>query len=316
MLTYLIIILDDTSISYCHYEVTKNERKLINLDDLRAGVLFAMKENLNVQFVYPDYKLPLEYESVIEAIDHVKIKPEGQSDSNTDVTVLTHWRDSVADCSDGNTCIIHASINDLAMFAKKVRILIAKATRLNIVLTDVELFTDDKINSYRELLCFLVDEVVSQYATGHQPQVNLVSDRLVLNSINECACGVTSLTLAPNGKFYLCPAFYYADEQNYIGDLVNGYEIKNQQLLQLDHAPLCRHCDAYQCRRCIWMNERLTGDLNTPSHQQCVIAHVERNATRLFRTKLEERGFMIQDCADIPELDYLDPIEMLRHQRR
>ena len=52
MLQYLIIQLDDTSISYCHYENTKDKSKLIGLDDLKAGILFAMKENLMIQFVY------------------------------------------------------------------------------------------------------------------------------------------------------------------------------------------------------------------------------------------------------------------------
>ena len=44
MLTYLIILLDDTSTSYCHYEVNRKERRLISLEDLRAGIVFAMKE--------------------------------------------------------------------------------------------------------------------------------------------------------------------------------------------------------------------------------------------------------------------------------
>ena len=60
MLTHLIILLDDTSVSYCHYNGA-NERRLMSLDDLKAGIVWAMKENLNVQFVYPDYELPTEY---------------------------------------------------------------------------------------------------------------------------------------------------------------------------------------------------------------------------------------------------------------
>ena len=75
MLTHLIILLDDTSASYCHYKVSKSERKLIGLDDLKAGIRFAMKENLNVQFVYPDYELPLKYLETIDSIDHAKVMP-------------------------------------------------------------------------------------------------------------------------------------------------------------------------------------------------------------------------------------------------
>ena len=59
MLQYLIVQLCDTSTSYCHYENPKRISQLISLEDLKAGILFAMKENLMIQFVYPDEELPL-----------------------------------------------------------------------------------------------------------------------------------------------------------------------------------------------------------------------------------------------------------------
>lgn len=55
MLAYLIILLDETSTSYCVWENPRRERKLIHPETLQAGIVFAMKENLRVQFVYPDY---------------------------------------------------------------------------------------------------------------------------------------------------------------------------------------------------------------------------------------------------------------------
>lgn len=58
MLQYLVILLDDSSVSFCHYENTRGARRLIGIEDLKRGIRFAMKENLNIQFVYPDYALP------------------------------------------------------------------------------------------------------------------------------------------------------------------------------------------------------------------------------------------------------------------
>ena len=71
MLQYLIIQLDDTSVSYCHYENSKEHSKLIGLEDLKSAILFAMKENLMIQFLYPNYELPQEYKEVIHSIDHI-----------------------------------------------------------------------------------------------------------------------------------------------------------------------------------------------------------------------------------------------------
>ena len=73
MLQYLVILLDDTSVAYCHANNPLKERNLIPLDTLKKAILFGMKENLMIQYVYPDYELPEEYNEVIESIDHVKI---------------------------------------------------------------------------------------------------------------------------------------------------------------------------------------------------------------------------------------------------
>ena len=66
MLQYLIILLDDTATSICHYECTKKEQNLIKIDNLKAGIMFGMKENLMIQFVYPDYELPQNYKDLID----------------------------------------------------------------------------------------------------------------------------------------------------------------------------------------------------------------------------------------------------------
>ena len=107
--------------------------------------------------------------------------------------------------------------------------------------------------------------------------------------------GQVSITVAPNGMFYICPSFYYDERMGidnlmhykhpssdrYVGDLESGLGISNSALLDLQHAPLCRNCDAFHCNRCVWLNQKLTLDINTPSHQQCVMSHVERNAGRV-----------------------------------
>ena len=84
--------------------------------------------------------------------------------------------------------------------------------------------------------------------------------------------------------------------------------IPNPQLLKLDHAPLCRICDAYQCKRCVWLNQKLTLDINTPSHQQCVLAHLERNASRELQQQLTVAGFTTGE--EVKEITYIDPFDV------
>ena len=72
-LQYIVILLDDTSVSFCHANNPIKEKNLIPLETLREAITFSMKQNLMIQFVYPDYDLPKEYCDLIETIDHVKV---------------------------------------------------------------------------------------------------------------------------------------------------------------------------------------------------------------------------------------------------
>lgn len=309
-LQYLVILLDDTSVAYCHANNPLTEHNLMPLETLRKAILFGMKQNLMIQYVYPDYELPAEYNEVIESIDHVKI--------GRDVQVLNEVPKSVTT----DNLVLRLTIADFIAHQYDLAALLPQVKRLNICLTDIESFTDALQEDYKKALATLNAVLVNLYKSQQQLQVNILTDRLTLTEMHNCEAGIGNITVAPNGKFYLCPAFYYdekmgvsnrmnhttKDVSRSVGDLDSGLDIPNKQLLQLDHAPLCRICDAYHCNRCIWLNDKLTWDANTPSHQQCVIAHLERNAARDLQQQLKEAGF--QAGEEIKEISYLDPFDV------
>lgn len=308
MLQYMIILLDDTSTPFCHYEVNKTERQLIGLDDLQAGIRLAMIENLTIQFVYPDYDLPQEYKDVIHTIDHSNIMPVGGDISNADVVALDNWPVETQHLV-SLVVVIRTTLQDLINHKDDVKSLLCTVQRLNIVITDVERFSEDQQTVYNQCLGKLGEKVENLYVNGKSPQFNLLTDRMMLTTMNNCGAGDTCITLAPNGKFYICPGFYYENSKDTVGDLVNGFDIKNKQLYKLDYAPICRNCDAWQCKRCIWLNRKLTLEVNTPSHEQCVIAHLERNASRDLLANIRKQGIFLPENPDIPQIDYLDPFD-------
>lgn len=310
MIQYIVILLDDTSTSFCHYTNEKADRRLIPLQTLKDGICYAMKENLNIQFVYPNYKLPKEYLAAIDSIDHTDIYPAEMSD-NADVVVF----DSLIAAKDyvfkeEVAYLIRTYKVSLFNEYKIIGEILDKVTRLNVVITDIETFTEDDFMAYKSLLSNLAERVEQIYVSGKSPQLNLLTDRIMLEKMNNCGAGDTSVTLAPDGKFYVCPAFYLSADGYTIGDMVNGLEIKNSQLYRLDHAPLCRRCDAWQCKRCIWMNRKTTLEVNTPSHEQCVVAHLERNASRKLLIDIRKHGKFMSGSEDIKEIDYLDPFDV------
>ena len=308
-LQYLVILLDDTSVAYCHADNPLKERNLMPIETLKKAILFGMKQNLMIQYVYPEYELPAEYDETIESIDNLKI--------GRDVKV-TNEVPTAVDC---DNIVLRIKIKDLIAKQYDIAALLPSVKRMNICLTDIETFKDEQIDEYKKALNTLSTVIVNLYKEQKHPQLNILTDRLTLKEMHNCEAGIGNITVAPNGKFYLCPAFYYdektgvsnkmnhktKDASRSVGDLENGLCIPNKQLLELDHAPLCRNCDAYHCNRCIWLNQKLTWDNNTPSHQQCVIAHLERNAARDISAKLSEAGYSLPE---IKEINYIDPFDV------
>ena len=321
MLQYLIILLDDTSTSYCHYENNRWDAKLMPIDTLRQGIRFGMMENLMIQFVYPDYELPQEYKDAIETIDHSKIVSSLCEDSEVleaaDVVVFHDWTGlNFFSFNAGNAYVLRTSKADLFDRYLFLKAVLSEVARLNVVITDVETFSDDDFAKYREVLNTLSESIGKLYVDGKSPQLNLLTDRMMLSAMNNCGAGDTNVTLTPNGKFYICPAFYYEEAADCkstaalsVGDLEHGLDIKNKQLYKLEYAPICRHCDAWQCKRCIWLNRRTTLEVNTPSHEQCVMAHLERNACRELLQNIRKHGTFLPEQEEIKEIDYLDPFD-------
>lgn len=324
MLQYLVILLDDTSVAYCHADNPLKKHNLIPVETLKKGIIFGMKQNLMIQYVFPDYELPKEYVDILESIDNVKIfpinhKPYTGFDNKSDVEVAN----SIPAKVKGKNIVLRLKFSDILSKKDEISKLFGNDFRLNICITDVDKFTDEDIAKYQELLKYWNAILLGLYKEEKTPQLNILTDRMMLDKMHNCDAGVNNITLAPNGKFYLCPAFYYDEKTNVfnklnhhkpssdnsVGDLENGLNIPNQQLLKLDHAPLCRNCDAYHCRRCIWLNRKLTWDINTPSHQQCVISHIERNASRDLLSKIREIGEFMPEIA-INEISYLDPFDV------
>lgn len=325
MLQYLIVLLDRTSTSYCHYQNVCSERHLISLDDLKAGIFFAMKENLMLQFVYPDYEIPEEYKKVIDTIDHSDIVSNRCSDNelreNAEVIVFDCLEDlKKYSYAENSVIVVRTSKNELFGNYSTLEKVLSFVTRVNIVITDIDKFKDSDFETYKNVLCIISGYVDVLYKKGRFPQINLLTDRILLDKMNNCNAGFENITLAPDGRFYVCPAFYLEDDKAdfglglakfSIGSLKDGLDIKNSYLYKLESAPICRKCDAYHCKRCVWINRKMTYEVNTPSYEQCVIAHIERNASRDLLDKIQKNGNLYKEII-ISKINYLDPFDIVK----
>ncbi len=308
MLQYLVVLLDDISIPFCHADNPLKSKRLINIGVLKEAIIFGMKNNLMIQYVLPEYNLPEEYFNVMEYIDNVKI--------GRDVKVYN----SIPLRAEKDIIVLRINIEDFINSTMMVANLIQQTKRISIIFTNIHEFNRSSSEPYLNALNSLHDTILTETSEGKSPQINILTDRLNLSKMSNCGAGDTNITIAPNGKFYICPAFYYDERKgldsniNYakcivdrsVGDLKSGINIKNKRLLTLDCSPLCNICDAYHCSRCVWLNSKLTNEVNTPSFQQCLVSNIERNSSMLLAAKMREQGF---NAEIINEIDYIDTFD-------
>lgn len=312
MMKYLVILLSDQSVSFCNYNLIDKfeENKLIPLDILMSAIKYAFMEDLFIQFVLPSFPLPKEYEDIIKKTKSSIIAPIS-TEYNADVLVANGFSE-FKDFKIRKDISYALRVNKLDFFKhyNEIKRKLIEISRLNIIFIDVETFTEKDFKLYQEILNEFVFYLKDIILSGKIMQLNILTDRLFKEDMNNCNAGVNAITIAPNGNFYICPAFYYRKEES-VGDLNNGLIIKNSQLYKLEYAPLCRDCDAYQCKRCIFLNKQLTREVNIPSREQCVMAHIERNASRLLLLALREHiNYMPEK--EIKEILYLDPFDNIK----
>ncbi|MGP0060699.1 MAG: CXXX repeat peptide maturase [Beijerinckiaceae bacterium] len=321
-MNHLIVLLHHDSPSFCHYAPADTKTAdvgLMPLDVLRRVVEFSVRRRVPLNFIYGERQLPTSHEALVEQSDHVKFVPFAYPrrhenavivvNAATDMGRLDKLAEGIA-----NNVILRISRHELGSLAAIFQRLLGGFARLNIVLGDLEAFDDAAVALYTSQLSIIEEMVAQHFRKGEIFEVSNVTDRLFLINMNNCNAGIDHFTIAPNGKLYLCPAFYLNCAGANLGELDGALEVAQNRLLDLKQAPICRNCDAYQCKRCVWLNKRLTLEFNTPSRQQCLAAHTERNASRDLVARLGSGFFEDGHAPEIPQIDYLDPLDVINDQ--
>jgi len=315
MIKRLIILLDEQSVPFCHYE-NKNfysgKSRLMPLKILEKTIDFAAEQNSPIQFLFGKKKLPAKYENLVKSIPHIKIVPEKVfSNYNGDVVVIDSDKTKKG-LHKQQYKIINFRLRKKALsdFAETFKKFIGSFEKFNLCILDIESYSDDDFKIYREQLSEIADTIAEEYNFGNFFECNFITDRLVLTKMNNCNAGIEHLTVAPNGKLYICPGFYYDNPNNSVGNLNDGPEIKNSELFELENAPICSVCDAYHCKRCFYLNKKLTCEINTPSREQCLSAHLEREASAKLLKKVDDKS-KFRGGARIDKLGYYDPFDIV-----
>jgi len=315
MLKYVNVLLANTAVSFCHYENANFDKtEWISKELLIKIIDYCKNQNLLINFIFPRDDAPVEILELIGKTEHLKIAPYKALVDATAI-VLEPSDFNEADWSnsffDNKIIILRVNKNEIKKISSLLEKLENKYTKITLVLTDIESYNDEYIEIYKEELEKTEDWLFRQYKNVKEtlPEINFVSDLWFSEQMNNCNAGVNHYTFAPDGKFYICPAFYNNGGQN-IGDL-SEINVKNHHLFSLEFAPLCNICDAFHCKRCIFLNYLLTEEFNTPSYQQCRLAHVERECSRKLLERLKKSNQLFLQIRPINSINYSDPMERI-----
>lgn len=312
MLKYIVIPLAENAVSYCHYNKIGEGANIISVDVLQKAIRYAMLENLHATFVFPNQSIPENYLAIIDTISHTKIALINSPLASMANIIVAEGLAEL-DCSrlsNNQIMVWRISYNEIDCINQLYNKLRGKVSRINIIVTDIDKSNKKVWGEYKSVLDELQLKVSEELQENNHTQINILSDRLYLAGMNNCNAGYESMTLMPNSRFYPCPSFYYYNPDENFGNIEQGVCVRNQQLYKLDHAPICSHCDAYQCRRCVWLNRRTTLEVSTPSKEQCVWSHIERNASgKILSSIRKNMGEMVLQNISIPEVKYLDPFD-------
>lgn len=305
---YMQIMLSDNITPHCSYRNWNNTNNVLSKDLINKALDFASVNEFEVVFLGDKSKnLISNSENYMSLVD----VNHASEDSNL-IVIYDNNVDKINKNTD--TCVIlinEKNIEKTTEFIKKVA---AFNKRMNITLENIEKWSTDNVEKYKQQLNNLVDFIEETYEKNDPIEINILTDRIYLEKHSDCTAGTQTFTLAPNGRFYVCPAFYFDNPEESIGSLEQNIMNEYESLMKIENAPICKNCDAYQCKSCKYLNKKLTQEYNTPSKIQCLISHHERNMSRELQQRLLNKKLISHENI-IEEIQYLDPLEKLLKEK-
>ncbi len=308
---HLYLMLSNKATRHCTYTPDDSKEIKMDLDILKKGLEYARYNFYTPVLMVPAEGLTVEQKELIKDLDVLQIHSGGDIDQTKESILV--YDNRVEEILEGDIGLMLVKPKNFQGLAKNLQKLFGKYPRVNLVVEEANKITNEDLAIYEEELIKMAEYLTDKLSEGVYLELNVLSDMFNLDKMANCNAGVDSYTLAPNGEFFICPAFYY-DNSEAIGTIEDGVTFDYQDFLRLDKSPICTACDAYHCRRCVYLNKKQTKEFLIPGKTQCVISHVERKVGRKYAGMLDEKNILKQITSRtidqiFPEIDYYDPFE-------
>lgn len=306
---FLQFLLSDDMTPICSYNYIKNKGlNTMSKEIFEKGVKFAKKNNYeiiligDIDFIDNNY-----YMNMVSSTSKSKYI------DNKSIVIYDNSADGC--CNNIDTCILLINKDNIKNIYEYTKLISMKHNRINLFFQDLNEWTSIQFDNYEDELDKLIDLTKESYANNNILEINILSDRINFSEHCNCDAGLSTITLAPDGNIYPCPAFYYDridTPLSNIDDALNG-NYRNNNFSDKE-GDLCITCDAYQCKACKYLNKKYTGEYNVSPKNQCLISHIERKKAKKLQSILINDKF-IDSSNLITDINYSDPLEAQYHEK-
>lgn len=303
----LLFLLNDKYESGCSYYNNQSKKnKVMEKETILEGLKYAEKNFLHPIFIHgkEDTGYLLDDYEEIEIMHLIPIELYLKGYHFWEYQIIVEFK-NIKLCekiTEQDSIIFNISEKNINELFLCVEYLLKKSKRINVNIQNMSKEFDIQI--YEKELKKCAEKIIEIYQiTGVLKEINILTDVMFINNHESCGAGDKQYTLAPNGKLYICPAFY-SEGLKSCGNMKEGIHIRDERLYKEQYMPLCNKCKAYQCENCKYINKIYTNEINVSPSFQCKKANIEKNIAALLRQALN-----LEKIQNVKTNSIVDPIE-------
>lgn len=311
----LYFLLSDDYVTYCSY---KNENRAWNVmgeEEILNGLKFARQNFFRPVFIHSNSGFNFKNIKEYLNYDILHIVPAKFYKLTNEIglkRVLPAYDLESIKKSDSfqENVILNINSDEIKELSECVKTLFENCNRINLNVTGLDkTFNEEEYRlQMKRISKFLIEELENN---GVLKEFNLLTDIIFIDKHENCMAGENSFVISPEGEIYTCCAEYSKNPSGFIGNLERGiFKDYLKRLYKTKNSNLCRICDAYQCKNCVFINRLYTNEINVSPSFQCRKSHIERDISVDISEKLRGLSDEIKlpTTREITRNDFLDPI--------
>ena len=267
---FLYFIIDENCTPICHYRGDKQGFSM-STQILEIGLEFAKQENMVPVFIGNPYRLL--GKAAKKKLHIVYSDTIDQELTNNPICefIPVYNEHSVKNPVKSNYCIYTVTRDRLDYLPQDLETIGDYSCGINLKFLDVGQWEANDYSVYAAKLAGLDESIRSK--------LNVIKH--TNRCENSCRAGVSEFTLAPNGKLYHCPGYYYEAPDSAICTVDEIEKIKSIDTSLYDHSksPKCTECANTHCEKCTLKSFLFTGFANLPAVEFCNVISTSNSDT-------------------------------------